>query len=428
LEKLEMKKTLVALAALASVSAFAQSSVTLSGYFDRGYTATNNTNDLRDAKTFSSSAGTTTIIISGSEDLGGGLKAGFLVATDWSELGGQSQDGTVPVGGVSGFGNSQSYIDLASATNGTLRLGAPNSEVLVGVTSVASPAFSTGVGSAYSSNFSIHNGYGNGNSGSNNIFANSVIGSGIAAIGTNVGARQIRQGNTIKYISPKFNGIGGTYSKVFKVDSGNTVAQSSTLTNNQASSDVVGVTEWSLNYANGPLSAMYAVTKVSVGQNGSYALANNSTSGGSQLYANSSTSMSILGASYQVLPVLKLHAGVGASTNTNQSAVAATLNTGVATGASLVSGTGTVANTSSYQFGATYDLNSSIVVMAQSAKVDDKSSTNTDRTMLGLGVDYKFSKTSRAYVRYDSINFASNLAASTGTAQKRTAVGISTAF
>jgi predicted porin len=138
--------------------------------------------------------------------------------------------------------------------------------------------------------------------------------------------------------------------------------------------------------------------------------------------------MSILGASYQVLPVLKLHAGVGASTNTNQSAVAATLNTGVATGASLVTGTGTVANTSSYQFGATYDLNSSIVVMAQSAKVDDKSSTNTDRTMLGLGVDYKFSKTSRAYVRYDSINFASNLAASTGTAQKRTAVGISTAF
>jgi predicted porin len=66
--------------------------------------------------------------------------------------------------------------------------------------------------------------------------------------------------------------------------------------------------------------------------------------------------------------------------------------------------------------------------MAQIVKVDDKSTTNTDRKLTGLGADYKLSKTTRAYVRYDSIDYASSLAASTGTAQKRTAIGFSQSF
>jgi len=417
LEKIEMKKTLVALAALASVSAFAQ--VTMSGYIDRGYLATNNTNDLRDAKGVGSNAGTTTILIKGTEDLGGGLSAGFAINTDWNEGGGQSQDGTAPTGGLSGFGNSQSFIDLASQVMGTLRLGSPNSEVLTGVTSVASPAFSTGIGSAYSSNFSIHNGFGTGSSGSNNVFANSVIGTGANALGTNAGQRAIRQNNTIKYISPTFSGFNATYTYVAK----NAVGGTSTITGTGGATDVVGVNGFSLNYANGPLTAIYAQDKVTVGANGGTSLANNSTSGGSGLSANSSTTMSILGATFQVMPVLKLHAGVGNSTNNNQTAVA-----GVSSSTAVVSGTGTIANTNSVQYGATYDLTPSIVLMGQMVKVDDKSTTNTDRKVTGLGADYKLSKLTRLYYRYDSINYASNLTASSGTEQKRTAIGISSSF
>jgi len=416
-----MKKSLIALAALAVVSAASAqtSSLTIDGYFDRGYLATNNTNNLKDAKAVSSNAGTTTVGISGTEDLGGGLSAGFRVNTDWSEASGQTQDGAAATAGQSGFANSQSYLDLASKDLGTLRLGNPSSEVLTAVTAVASPAFSTGVGSAYSTAFSIHNGYGTGTTGSNNIFANSVIGAGAGGVGTNAGQRQIRQANTIKYISPTYMGFSAVFATVRKNDSGGLNTVSSTT----GTADVAGVTEFALNYANGPLAVVYAQTKVEIGANGGLALANNSTQNGSGLLANSSTTMSILGASYQVLPVLKLHAGLGRSTNSGQAPVAA-----VGTSTAPVSGVGTTADTTSYQVGATYNLTPVITLMAQYVKVNDKSASNVDRTLTGLGADYNFSKTTRAYFRYDNINYASNQTEFNGSKQTRTAVGVSKSF
>ncbi len=413
-----MKKSLIALAALAVVSAAsAQSTLTIGGYIDRGYVVTNNTNNLKDAKAVSSNAGTTTVLITGYEDLGGGLKAGFSINTDWNESGGQSQDGTAPTAGQSGFGNSQSYLDLASATMGTLRLGQPNSENLTAVTSVASPAFSTGIGSAYSTNFSIHNGYGTGTTGSNNIFANSSIGNTTSAnnAGANVGQRQIRQSNTIKYISPAFSGFNVVLATVRKSDT----AGSSTTSGTAGSTDVVGVTEFALNYANGPAAVVFAQTKVSVGANGGLALANNSTTNGTLLTANSSSTMSILGASYQVLPQLKLHAGLGRSSSTG---IAVAASTGIANGSSGP------ADTSSTQFGVTYTLSPAVTLMAQMVKVNDKSAANVDRKMTGVGADYNLSKTARVYFRYDNIDYASNLVAFTGSKQTRTAVGVSKSF
>jgi len=207
--------------------------------------------------------------------------------------------------------------------------------------------------------------------------------------------------------------LSGTYTYVAKND----VGGSSSTSGSGGTTDVVGVRAFSLNYANGPLTVVYAQDKVSVGANGTTALANNSTTGGTALQANTSTTMSIFGASYQVLPTLKLHAGIGTSTNTGQAAFTA-----------QTLGQGLVANTSSQQYGATYDLNSSIVLMAQMASVDDKSAINTDRKMTGYGADYKLSKLTRFYVRADSINFASNLVASSGTAQRRIAIGFSSSF
>lgn len=79
-----MKKTLVALAAFAAVSAFAQSSVTLSGIvkggvahtkYSGGGVGTTNGNGLEIAD------GSSRFIIGGTEDLGGGLKAVFQIDT-----------------------------------------------------------------------------------------------------------------------------------------------------------------------------------------------------------------------------------------------------------------------------------------------------------------------------------------------------------
>jgi predicted porin len=79
-----MKKTLVAIAALASVSAFAQSSVTLYGQFDAGVYSLKDQGASKksgvvygDGATFSNILG-----FKGTEDIGGGLKAGFDFQTD----------------------------------------------------------------------------------------------------------------------------------------------------------------------------------------------------------------------------------------------------------------------------------------------------------------------------------------------------------
>jgi len=406
-----MKKSLIALAALAVVSAAsAQSSLTIDGYIDRGFVSTNNTNNAKDQKAVGSNAGTTTVGIKGSEDLGGGLKAGFSINTDWSEAAGTTQDKTATnavTAGTSGFANSQSFLELSSATLGAVRLGSPNNEILGAVTGVASPAFSTGIGSAYSSSFSIHNGMSTGTTGAGNTV-------GLIGVSTTgAGARGIRQSNTIKYISPNISG----FSAAFGMNQKNANTGSSDV-------DTVGVTDLSVSYANGPLSVVYAQTKFKAGN---FATAPVTGS----LQANTESTMSILAASYQVLPTVKLHAGLGRSSSTglaNTAAVAAVAHSALVPASAAVAAVNNSADTSSYQVGVTYDVTPVIVVMAQMAKVNDKASTNIDRKMVGLGADYKFSKTTRAYVRYDSIDYNSNGTAAAGTEVKRTAIGVSKAF
>ena len=379
-----MKKTLVALAALASVSAFAQSSVTLDGYMDRGYVVTNNTNTAKSSKAVGSNAGTTTIGIKVTQDLGAGLKANVSISTDWADAGGLVQDGsaasTTPTASGS-FGNSQNFINLQSATFGTIALGNINNEVLTAVTGVAGPAFSTGVGSAYSSAWSVHNGFGTGVVGANTQVTTTAQGA------TGAGVRGIRQVNTVKYTSPNVAGFVVNYGETPLNDQGSA-----------GTGDTVGAKDYSLRYTNGPLDVIYAGLKYTVGAN---APANGSLTAGSDI------THTTLGASYQVLPVLKLHAGLSTSKS---------------------NGLTTNIDTKSTQYGVTYNVTPVIDAMFQVAKADDRGTGNFDRKMTGFGVDYKFSKTTRAYLRYDSLNLDSAHAASSGSEIKRTAVGLSTSF
>lgn len=110
-----MKKTLIALAAVAATSAsFAQSTVTLSGTVDVGI-----------EKRFSGDAtrmtanrnGTSNWTLSGAEDLGGGLKAVFQISTSFN-----SDTGTVS--STDGLGNNGMFVGLTGGF-GTLRAGRP---------------------------------------------------------------------------------------------------------------------------------------------------------------------------------------------------------------------------------------------------------------------------------------------------------------
>jgi len=118
-----MKKSLIALAALAAVTAAsAQSSVAITGSI--GLTLGNVTEGLSTASRTNLSRSTGAIQVSGTEDLGGGMTAGFRV----EELiqGGQTTAGRAALGAgttVGNFGSRQSFLTLGSKTMGTIKLG-----------------------------------------------------------------------------------------------------------------------------------------------------------------------------------------------------------------------------------------------------------------------------------------------------------------
>ncbi len=381
-----MKKSLVALAALAATSAFAQSSVSITGYFDRGYTKVDSTNNAADAKTISSSAGTTAIKFNVVQDLGGGLKAGFLSETNPGDIGGLGQD-TAPTANVAtsgnasqggAFNNGESFLNLSGGF-GEIRLGSPNNELLTAATGVAAPGLSTGVGSSYSSSWSIFNGVGTGATGFVGLARAAAIGD------TGTGIRGIRQANTVKYISPAINGFKFAYGQAGK--------------NNTGTGDTAGYTDMSLRYTNGPLDVMYASLQIETNTTDT----NNAQAGTNVTAAGKKYTHSLLGATY-TMGAFKIHAGTGGSKADSDANV----------------------KTKGTIYGVSYTMGQ-WDFMAQQAKANDQGTQNKDRKMTGLGVNYNFSKTVRGYLRYDSLNYNTATAAA-GSEVKRTAAGVSVTF
>lgn len=163
-----MKKTLIALAALAATSAsFAQSTVTLSGTLDVGI-----------EKRFSGDAtrmtsnrnGTSNWTLSGAEDLGGGLKAVFQVSTAFNV-----DDGTTT--SANALGNNGMFVGLTGGF-GTLRAGRPVN------TLYGNAMFANGT-----KGVSLHD--------SNSVLSNLVANAG----------NSVYVSNAVQYHSPRFAGF-----------------------------------------------------------------------------------------------------------------------------------------------------------------------------------------------------------------------------
>ena len=131
-----MKKTLIAVAALAATSAFAQ--VTVSGTMDATFRMIGV--DRADGTSYDRSLlqddglGTTGFILSGTEDLGGGLKAVFLYEQnfDIGETATTATTGANDVGGGAQIANQwqgQQFVGLEGAF-GSIKLGTPNTPSL----------------------------------------------------------------------------------------------------------------------------------------------------------------------------------------------------------------------------------------------------------------------------------------------------------
>jgi GBP family porin len=116
LENLEMKKTLVAMAALASVSAFAQSTVTLYGTIDASVQNITRVDGYKNNTSYVDGAVSSSVFgLKGAEDLGAGQKAIFDVQGDLMTNNGGTH--------ASGMFRRAAYVGLNDAKAGEIALG-----------------------------------------------------------------------------------------------------------------------------------------------------------------------------------------------------------------------------------------------------------------------------------------------------------------
>jgi predicted porin len=192
LEKLAMKKTLIALATLAATSAFAQSTVTISGNVDVGLTSST-FNDVKLSTMHSGLASTSKLIIQGTEDLGGGLKATFYTETGLAATTHLGTGVNNTTAGATNYLNSEKTSTAIGDRGIFLGLTGAFGTVNAGRIPHQTGAFAIGMG------------------GVQNAFSNAV-GAGAAHPGQNsdvllISQSEGRANNSFLYTSPSFSGL-----------------------------------------------------------------------------------------------------------------------------------------------------------------------------------------------------------------------------
>ena len=210
-----MKKSLIALAALAATSAFAQSSVQVVGTFDPSFAVAKNTlgSGVSYTNQFirNNSQGTSQITFKGTEDLGGGLKANFLIENDF-DAGKDARLGGTTYGNL-GSGGGEVFLNLEGGF-GKIALGAPNTPTL---SAQAQNPFGT------------------------------KIGGGFAQLNSG----KVRNNNTVMYSTPTMGGLTAH------------VAYSNKTKDAASVTTIADITDVGLFYANGPLDVKLTSYKVS---------------------------------------------------------------------------------------------------------------------------------------------------------------------
>jgi predicted porin len=387
-----MKKTLVAIAALAAFGAQAQSSVTISGVLDAGYRSVTAplSGDTKGA--FQNGTATSAIFFRGTEDLGSGLSASFQYEINPDFVGGAGFSGNALEGTgaatdasykvrTSNGANGNNFIGLTSASLGGVKVGRLNTSTLAawGTGSV----FGTALGSGYSSNGNILTGYS-------------------SSVANFAQPAPTRLNNAVEYTSPT---ISGFTARVLYTPQVNNLAASGGENNatvtTMPGTNRQGVTDIGLAYNQGPLNVQFAQQTTKQGANAMNSL----VTVGVANEASTTHKLTTLAANYTVGAV-KVLGAVWTEKHDR------------ATAADDVDAKGTM-------IGAQYTIGKIDLKVSQ-GKRDSRVATNVDKKVTGIGADYNFSKRTAAWVRMENRDADTNVTADTSAAgvTKTTAVGI----
>jgi len=371
-----MKKTLIAIAAIAATSAFAQSTVTIDGLVDSGFVQAE-TKGKKVSGIDQNISDTSQINFRGRTDLGGGLVADFRAQTTWSAVSSAQNVGgldatkaTRPVADQvtsgSTFGNGEMYLGLRSNSFGYIQMGALNG---MGLThTLTSQPFGTAFGSGF--NLATNNGL--------------------------VGSSQ-RSNNAFAYTSPEL--MKGLTAKVLmrKQQLNSSNANVVSLPNSSLSYDQNAVLQLGLNYSNNGLTvAISRITEDGTNRNTA------ATVSAVPVVAGQKGTVNNIAVNYALDPSITLYAGYQSASSVNQSSVAQDENRFMNFGAKYVTGVHT--------FLGNYGR-FNVSKLGGSTNLDGKASSS----ILGLGYEYALSRTVALTVRHESINDDSNRIATTAT-------------
>jgi predicted porin len=344
------------LATLAVTSAFAQSTVTISGTFDANVKSASTTyagtgNKVTQNSLGYSDQGTSGVIFKGNEDLGGGLKANFWYELNFNPTRGSTNlkaPNDTPAAGASAtnqnssLNNGEVYVGVSGGF-GDFKIGSPNTPSLTAQT--GRHPFGTKVGGGFN---------------------------GVTGLG------HVRQDKAISYATPSFSGFTAVLNIAAKVTPD---ANGATAVTQSAGSSDLG-----LNYNKGPLNlglSNFSTSKLA---------ADTSNNKQTNVYAN------------YTIAAATIYVGAHNETAT------------------------TGAKSSSSNIALKYMVTPTVALLANTGKLDDKSTANKDKRISALGVKYELSKRSSVYARYVSEK-NDNATANTGVSNvKTTLVGLNHNF
>lgn len=371
-----MKKSLIAIAALAATGAFAQSTVTIDGVVDAGYV----NYDIKGAKVSGidrNLTATSQFNFRVNSDLGGGMNASWRSETDFVVTSNGANQGTVGnVGGATVAGNANLTNGTASTfMNGEQELALSTSYGRVGFGAINNTALFTHL---YSQPFGT------------------AIGSGFNAVSGSLTTANVRDDNSFQYTTPTFLG-GLKFNALVRKAQGQSASSGNANFNaSLGAQQQAGSTSFAAQYNAGPLNALLTRNVKDATVVASPSAASATAAAGATLTYGTRGTYTALAANYK-LGGATVYAGYQASAATD--------------------GVGATASDRKYMNVAVkYEMGANMFLAnaGRLSKAGTATTSSSSSSLFALGYEYALSKTAALTARYERISDSAGAVSTTG--------------